>query len=380
MRIAFLCSSMEVGCNGVGDYTRLLAGELIRCGKECVIIALSDAWIYESRREVQASETAEIPMLRLSSSSSWEDRVKIAKDFLDAFDPDWVSLQFVPYGFHPKGLPFGLGRRLKKILSGRRIHLMVHELWISDHKKPSHYLVSFLQRIIIRRLVSRLSSDVVHTSIPLYVGRLQSLGIRAGQLELFGNIPTAESDAELPEPFAKLQNLADHWILYFGAAPREPCLSQLVSGLREAVNVSKSRLGLVLISRGGDEKDRFLARLSAEEGLLPLTIADCGFVPAKELSAVLSTCSLGVVRATPSLLGKSGTALAMLEHGLPIWMPITDGELSMERLFRNELIHHDLPTALQAMATQQRLPMLFRLEETAQIFLRELEGILKAEG
>src|ERR1022692_2576923 len=46
------------------------------------------------------------------------------------FNPNWVSLQFVPFGFHPKGLPFGLPRHLMSIIGSRPLHWMFHELWV----------------------------------------------------------------------------------------------------------------------------------------------------------------------------------------------------------------------------------------------------------
>jgi hypothetical protein len=40
MRIVFLCFSLEPGRDGVGDYTRALAGELIRPGHEVCAVAM----------------------------------------------------------------------------------------------------------------------------------------------------------------------------------------------------------------------------------------------------------------------------------------------------------------------------------------------------
>jgi hypothetical protein len=102
MKIAFLCSSLEPGRDGVGDYTRTLAGELVRLGHQVFLIALNDRWITGEKAE----EQARLQTLRFGPNLSIAGRVTIARQALDQFAPDWVSLQYVCYGFHPKGLPW----------------------------------------------------------------------------------------------------------------------------------------------------------------------------------------------------------------------------------------------------------------------------------
>jgi hypothetical protein len=47
MKIIFLCGSLEPGCDGVGDYTRRLAGELIKQGHHIAAVALNDQYLQE---------------------------------------------------------------------------------------------------------------------------------------------------------------------------------------------------------------------------------------------------------------------------------------------------------------------------------------------
>ena len=89
-----------LGLGGVADYTRLLAGALKAHGIESLIIGLSD-------REASAilrDATAEAPRLALPAALSWRERAAEAKAALDAFAPDWVSLQFVPFAYNSKGV------------------------------------------------------------------------------------------------------------------------------------------------------------------------------------------------------------------------------------------------------------------------------------
>src|ERR1019366_978591 len=112
MKIAFLCSCLEPGRDGVGDYARRLAGELIRQGHSCVAVALNDPHIHKTMFEQQEIEGNSISTLRLSGVAPWSKRTVEARNWLDGFNPDWISLQYVPFGFHPKGLCFGLGKSL----------------------------------------------------------------------------------------------------------------------------------------------------------------------------------------------------------------------------------------------------------------------------
>src|SRR5438046_1883782 len=100
IKILFICSSLDPGKDGVGDYARKLASALINLGHSAAMIAINercpDETIWE---EKQYDNDTAVNVLRLSSSVSWESRIKKAEQFVDAFDPDWMSLQYVPFGF-----------------------------------------------------------------------------------------------------------------------------------------------------------------------------------------------------------------------------------------------------------------------------------------
>ena len=139
MNLVFLTSCLEPGRDGVGDYTRLLAEASAQRGHRAGLVALNDRYVSWQRGPAT---------LRFGPGLSWEERIEQARQFLVEFETDWVSVQFVAYGFHPKGLAWGLGERLAGLARGRLVHLMLHELWIGAEKgarlKP--------------RLIGRLSS------------------------------------------------------------------------------------------------------------------------------------------------------------------------------------------------------------------------------
>jgi hypothetical protein len=48
LKILFVCSCLEPGLDGVGDYTRRLAVELVALGHSCTLLALADGLVQEA--------------------------------------------------------------------------------------------------------------------------------------------------------------------------------------------------------------------------------------------------------------------------------------------------------------------------------------------
>jgi len=195
MKIAFLCTCLEPGRDGVGDYTRRLAAELIRQGHFSAAISLNDKYISSKFIGIQPSEGTDLPILRLPSTWAMKIRISHAKRYIDEFDPDWLSLQFVIFGFHHKGLPIGLGRQLAPLGIGRRWHIMFHELWLGMEMRSSkkHYLWGGVQRLLIKSLISALKPEIIHTHTNLYQQQLVKLGFIVQHLPLFSNIPNSNN-------------------------------------------------------------------------------------------------------------------------------------------------------------------------------------------
>src|SRR5690606_15350702 len=170
MRITFICGSLEPGRDGVGDYTRRLAGELIRQGHQASIIALNDMYLGFDFEGIQYSDNINLPILRLPSIWPSEKRFRNAKKYIKKFDPDFLSLQFVIFSFNSKGLPFGLNKRLRILGNGKPWHIMFHELWVGMDTGSSFKLMIWgnLQRWLIKSLADTLQPTTVHTQTKLY--------------------------------------------------------------------------------------------------------------------------------------------------------------------------------------------------------------------
>ena len=123
MKIAFITSGLEPGRDGVGDYTRFLAQECTRQGAAVAALALNDALV---KTDAPANSEA-LPMLRLGRAQPWDVRFEQARRFLIEFAPDAISLQFVCYGYHPKGFAFRIAPFLQRLIGATRLQIMFHE-------------------------------------------------------------------------------------------------------------------------------------------------------------------------------------------------------------------------------------------------------------
>ena len=321
MKIAFLCSSLEPGRDGVGDYTRRLAGELTRQGHPSIIVGLNDPQVSEAVFELQEIEGASVSVLRLPATMPWNERAATARKWLDAFAPDWVSLQFVPFGFHPKGLPLGLARNISSIVGSRPLHWMFHELWLlwSLPFSLRQRLLGQVQKICLRWTLSKLKPKAVATQLPLYQTELRKLGVAAEMLPLHGNIPvcpSGEADKWLTERCPSLKVSETVTAGFFGNILSTLDVAALASQVAK-LNVPKNQLLILLAGKTGEETARHWHLLEQELKTLA-AFHQLGALDGREASYYFSALDYGLTSYPPELMNKSGSVAAMREHDLPV--------------------------------------------------------------
>ena len=318
MKVVFVTSCLEPGRDGVGDYTRSLAEESTKLGHRAGLLALQDRYVSWQRGPAT---------LRFGPGLAWEERIAQARQFLIEFEAEWVSVQFVAYGFHPKGLAWGLGERLEQLAQGRLVHLMLHELWIGAETGAAlkHRLIGRVQRLGLRRLIGRLRPAVVHSSNPAYVRLLDQMGVPATVLPLFGAIPVRERaddywfaerlrQAGIPRSGERRE---DVWLFtFFGTLhpvwPPEPLLGYLEAAAR----LHQKRIALVAIGRLGAGEAVWQAMVRRYAGRFDFL--NLGEQTPERIAQCLRASDFGVATTPWALLGKSATATAMLELGLPV--------------------------------------------------------------
>ena len=314
--------------DGVGDYTRRLAAEINARGHRCYVLALADPQVKETTAGEFGDGNGLIPYLRLSAGDSWPERLRLAKSFCESVAPDWVSWQIVLYGFDPRGLSFGLGGRCREIFGSSRNQVMFHEIWIGEAEQSplKNRIIGKLQKLIIKDLLQKLRPPVVHTHTPLYRHLLGRLGCRAAILPLFGNIPlTARPDPEWlkkkwPEGWDKF-NLAerDSWSIFvvFGSIHPEWDADDFRQRALAAAQRAGKKCLFISIGRPGAAGERLLQGLRKHKGD-SWRFLDLGAQSEEDISQCLLTADFGVSTLPPEYVLKSGTAAAMIEHGLPV--------------------------------------------------------------
>lgn len=358
MRIAFLTSCLEPGRDGAGDYSRALAEECTQAGHATCLVALNDRHV---------TETSETGLLRLGSRLPWEARIQKTQTFLSNFSPDCVSLQFVCYGFNPRGINLRLPDRLKKITGRTPVQIMFHELWIGAETGASlkHRLIGSIQRHGILKLVRELQPRLVHTSNPTYTQLLHRNGIRAVRLPLFGNIPIVQNLPAVP-------HASDTWTFgMFGTLhpiwPPEP--------LFERLRVLGKKIVIAHIGRIG-AGEALWNQMTHDYGDV-FEFQRLGEQPPDKIAEFFSQIDFGISTTPWALIGKSGTVTAMLEHGLPVIVNRDDvhyGGCHVETGSRMLIKLDDKLSAHLSATTRQ--PPRRKLPEVARQFLADMQRAL----
>lgn len=318
MKIIFLCGCVEPGKDGVGDYARRLTGELIRQGHNVALLGLNDPYISEASEERQADNDVTIPVLRIPAALPPDSRFKLAKAWVANFNPDWISLQYVPFAFHNKGLDLQLAKQLGHWGKGYKWEVMFHELWVGMESSAALKMKVWgrIQRFLIVKLLNALKPSVIHTQIPLYQAQLHRLGFESSVLPLFSNIPF-DTTNELKRKPDQLM------FLLFGSIHRASLIEELATEALEYSIKHNLALQLVIIGRAGPEQEIWKEIWSGKG----IDVNVMGEQPAFMVSRMMQVANVGIATTPSYLIGKSGTAVTMLEHNLPVinvtreWIP-----------------------------------------------------------
>jgi len=382
MRILLVAPSIEPGKSGVGDYALSLAGELSRLGQTVALIGLAD----ETDQIKRTSPSETIRSLALPQTLPWPERQQACRDFCRDFQPDWISLQFVCYAFDPRGLVWNLGSRLRSWGGGASWHVMFHEIWVGAKMDASwkQRLLGRLQRASIQWSIRALKPRAVHTSNETYRSLLARAGIPAGIQPMFGSIPflPPSDDSALetllarhgPVPGGTAPRLQELWIGLFGSLhpiwPPEPFFTHLL----QAEQISGRRPVLISVGRLGPGRELW-ERLRKDYGTR-ITFLELGEQSPERICRLFQRLDCGIATTPYQVIGKSSSAAAMVEHGLPVIVNRTERYgLPSDDLPHPEPLYlpmtADLPRLLAALPPRRAPRSL--LPETARGFLNALE-------
>ncbi len=182
--------------------------------------------------------------------------------------------------------------------------------WKNENLK--NRCIAFIQKKIIKNLVRKLDPPVVHTSIPVYQERLETLNIDALPLPIFSNIPMNDNIHN--------KNFENFVITFFSQLTLRDSVRDFLKTLVQELKKKGMRYEILIL--GGDKRSKLDLKASLK------TIPDIsdkikliGFLQDKELSSVIRNSNLGITPVPRHLLGKSGSVATFLSHGIPVAAP-----------------------------------------------------------
>jgi hypothetical protein len=288
--IVFLAANLDQG--GVADHVKMLAQELNQQGIKSVAL--------DRRGEF----TTNIPRQ------------------CEQIGAEWIGLHFVSYGWAQNGL---LKKQtiadIKTACAGRRLALYLHELWIGESVNDSckHRLIGWSQRRSLLRLIKVLAPEQVFTSNPVYQTILAHHGVRSDVLPLPGNLPAPTANDEC----AARQWLTDHRVdpqeapaVVFGAIHPEWDPRAALMSWADHLSSKNQPATLLTLGRHGPAGTNRLGEI--QQSMPKLRIIRAGELAPANLAGLLACASFGLATTPWALIGKSGSAAAYREAGLPV--------------------------------------------------------------
>jgi glycosyltransferase involved in cell wall biosynthesis len=163
MTVAIITSNYPPTICGVGDHTHHLVQALLKADVKTHVICKAD-------QKPLATGTAQIhPIVDTWNRAGYQTALAA----LATIEPDWVVVQYVPHGFDPRGLPFGILGFYRQ-LSRRHYPILTvfHEVRVRPELKPATLFISAVETYIARQLV--LQSRKVTASIDFYTDLLKN--------------------------------------------------------------------------------------------------------------------------------------------------------------------------------------------------------------
>jgi len=250
---------------------------------------------------------------------------KDSEELTDLPNADLYSIQFAPYAFASKGIPYQILKGLASKLLNQKVHLNFHEIWVGAYPRASwkEKGIGWLQKKLILGFINQCKPRWITSSNAAAIDRLKQADIPARFLYLFGNIPYFATS----KVTTKGQTLK---VAFFGTPYADFPYDKLGNFFSILSNTSGKKLEIILIGRqredaGSDD----LYSLSKKNDFL---IERTGELSTDLISEQLQECSLGVSTTPYDVIGKSGATAAMFEHGLPV-LAYDDADTPQESLF-----------------------------------------------
>jgi hypothetical protein len=331
MSLVIVVGGCEPTQDGIGDHSRRVAADLIRRGMPTSILGLADQKITDGpQRETQVEDGVEVEVLRLPSHTPFVQRVIEGRRFIDEVGGRHALFAFAPYQFDMRGVVSRALVELPELVTGLTSSILFHETWIGEEETSGLWtrLVGFTQRRLIQMLVHDLKPVRVYSTNPLYRRMLEAYDIRSEMVPHCGNVPVQDTDASawLPHDLAEAgvamgpHGLDDIYMIgLFGSLYASLQLPRLLP-IFETVGRRMGRKPVIANIGIMNDRQQWAdwKRVYGQRfGML-----DLGPTSTLRISQFINSLDLAVTTTTLAQFGKSGTAAAFMEHGVPVLIPV----------------------------------------------------------
>ena len=320
MRLAFLCSGLEPGRDGVGDFARTLATHCAAQGHEVRLASVRDSactTVTKSPTEFRAPDIF---------CNQTEARELAA--WLQEFQPDWASVQFTPFGFHPRGLGGKRAAFLRELLpTTTRRQIMLHEIWLQPGRDGTlrHRALGWAQRRTVDAWTgSGWQPEIVHTQARLHQARLRARGVAAELLPLCttferSKVTQAQARSTLAGWLqAKGQNadMKAYWLGHFGAFHQDA--ADFIKFAQQVVRQLKptgQRAGFLALGRATSVAAVFT---EAKRTLPEADFLVLGELTADQVSVAMQACDCAFTSTPWDIIEKSSAVAAWRALDIPV--------------------------------------------------------------
>ena len=321
MRLAFICSGLEPGRDGVGDFARTLARECAAAGHETRLAAVRE-------HGAPGGGLARNGELRLNDIFRQPGEARALAAWLREFQPDWVSSHFTPFGFHPRGLGARRASLLRELLPPRaRRQIMFHEIWLQPGRDGQlrHRALGWAQRRSVDAWAGAgWQPAVVHTQARLHQARLRARGIAAELLPLCTtfaepNITQTAARAavtELAQAAGKKIDDATFWLGHFGAFHVQGWnFTAFARKMAAQPNLRGKRVCFLALGRAAAAKTAF------DEAARSVANADfcvVGELAEDKVAVAMRACDAAFTSTPWDIIEKSSAVAAWRALGIPV--------------------------------------------------------------
>ena len=324
MKIIFISSSLEPGRDGAGDQIRTLAAEMIKKGNDCAIIALHDKLTDNEFDGYQETMDINVKTLRLPSKWTADKRFESAKIWIDEFNPDWISLHYVCFGFNKYGLPIEMITSFRKIIGDAKLNIMLWELWCGMNNSAKDFkekILGLMQKMHLKLFITAAKPDSIFTSTTYYIANLKKIGIESSLVPVIGNIPTDDFGLEKDwDKVVNSLNLSDlknksEWLIlgFFGSFYACNGLDELIEDATKAAKRLNKKLCVITIGKSRQNNTEEMIK-----GMPGIRYIKTGVLEAEMINRVMQLIDMGVVTSAANGISKSSSAVSWMERGIPI--------------------------------------------------------------